>query len=84
PLLPRDKVRYLMGVGTPVDLVEGVFRGIDIFDCVMPTRNARNGTLFTSGGKIHIKTAKYARDDAPLDSACDCYTCRTFSRAYLR
>jgi queuine tRNA-ribosyltransferase len=84
PLLPRDKVRYLMGVGTPVDLVEGVFRGIDIFDCVMPTRNARNGTLFTSGGKIHIKNAKYARDDAPLDSACDCYTCRTFSRAYLR
>lgn len=84
PLLPQDKVRYLMGVGTPVDLVEGVYRGVDIFDCVMPTRNARNGTLFTSEGKVHIKNAKYTRDAGPLDPACDCYTCRKYSRAYLR
>jgi queuine tRNA-ribosyltransferase len=84
PLLPKDKVRYLMGVGTPEDLIEAVSRGVDIFDCVMPTRNARNGTLFTSEGKMHIKNAKYARDGAPLDAKCDCYTCRTFSRAYLR
>ncbi|MGZ3649609.1 MAG: tRNA guanosine(34) transglycosylase Tgt [Bdellovibrionota bacterium] len=84
PLLPSDKVRYLMGVGTPEDLVEAVFRGVDIFDCVMPTRNARNGTLFTSTGKLHIKNAKFARDDGPLDPACGCYTCRKFSRAYLR
>jgi queuine tRNA-ribosyltransferase len=84
PLLPKDKVRYLMGVGTPEDLIEAVGRGVDIFDCVMPTRNARNGTLFTSEGKMHIKNAKYARDGAPLDAKCDCYTCRTFSRAYLR
>jgi queuine tRNA-ribosyltransferase len=84
PLLPRDKVRYLMGVGTPEDLLEAVGRGVDIFDCVMPTRNARNGTLFTSEGKLHIKNAKFARDGAPLDPTCACYTCRTFSRAYLR
>jgi len=84
PLLPRDKVRYLMGVGTPEDLIEAVGRGVDIFDCVMPTRNARNGTLFTSEGKLHIKNAKFARDGGPLDSACQCYTCRTFTRAYLR
>jgi queuine tRNA-ribosyltransferase len=84
PLLPKQKVRYLMGVGTPEDLVEAVFRGVDIFDCVMPTRNARNGTLFSSNGKIHIKNAKYARDQGPLDANCDCYTCRKYSRAYLR
>ncbi len=84
PLLPREKVRYLMGVGTPEDLVEGVFRGVDIFDCVMPTRNARNGTLFTSQGKLHIKNARFARDNEPLDANCSCYTCRRFSRAYLR
>lgn len=84
PLLPQDKVRYLMGVGTPEDLVEAVYRGVDIFDCVMPTRNARNGTLFTSVGKLHIKNAKFARDQDPLDPACGCYTCRKYSRAYLR
>lgn len=84
PLLPKDKVRYLMGVGTPEDLVEAVFRGVDIFDCVMPTRNARNGTLFTSVGKLHIKNAKFARDQGPVDPACGCYTCRKYTRAYLR
>ncbi len=84
PLLPQQKVRYLMGVGTPQDLIEGVARGIDIFDCVMPTRNARNGTLFTSQGKLHIKNARYLRDPAPLDENCGCYTCRNFSRSYLR
>jgi queuine tRNA-ribosyltransferase len=84
PLLPKDKVRYLMGVGTPEDLVEAVFRGVDIFDCVMPTRNARNGTLFTSVGKLHIKNAKFARDQSPLDPDCGCYTCRKYTRAYLR
>lgn len=84
PLLPANKVRYLMGVGTPEDLVEAVYRGVDIFDCVMPTRNARNGTLFTSAGKLHIKNAKFARDQNPLDPACSCYTCRKYSRAYLR
>jgi len=84
PLLPKNKVRYLMGVGTPEDLVEGVSRGVDIFDCVMPTRNARNGTLFTSSGKLHIKNAKFARDPQPLDPSCGCYTCRKYSRSYLR
>ncbi len=84
PLLPADKPRYLMGVGTPEDLVNGVAAGIDMFDCVMPTRNARNGSLFTSLGKIHIKNAKYAADDRPLDPNCSCVTCTTVSRAYLR
>jgi queuine tRNA-ribosyltransferase len=84
PLLPADKPRYLMGVGTPEDLVNGVAAGIDMFDCVMPTRNARNGTLFTSGGKIQIKNAKYAADQGPLDPECSCVTCTTVSRAYLR
>lgn len=84
PLLPEDKVHYLMGVGTPGDLVEGVARGVDIFDCVMPTRNARNGTLFTSRGKMHIKNARFQRDPNPLDENCSCYTCRNYSRAYLR
>ncbi len=84
PLLPVDKPRYLMGVGTPEDLVNGVAAGIDMFDCVMPTRNARNGTLFTSFGKIHIKNAKYAADERPLDPNCSCVTCTTVSRAYLR
>ena len=84
PLLPRDKPRYLMGVGTPDDLVDGVAAGIDMFDCVMPTRNARNGTLFTSEGKIAIKNAKYIADSGPLDPKCSCLTCRTVSRAYLR
>lgn len=84
PLLPDGRPRYLMGVGTPADLAEGVARGIDLFDCVMPTRNARNGQLFTSEGRITIKNARYAEDPEPLDPACGCYTCRTFSRAYLR
>jgi queuine tRNA-ribosyltransferase len=84
PSLPEDKPRYLMGVGTPEDLVEGVDRGIDMFDCVMPTRNARNGTFFTSSGKVVIRNAQYERDKLPIDAACGCYTCRTFTRAYLR
>jgi queuine tRNA-ribosyltransferase len=84
PLLPKDRPRYLMGVGTPEDLVNGVAAGIDMFDCVMPTRNARNGSLFTSAGKIHIKNAKYADDPGPLDPKCSCLTCTTVSRAYLR
>jgi queuine tRNA-ribosyltransferase len=82
--LPDDRARYLMGAGTPADLVESVARGIDLFDCVLPTRNARNGQLFTSEGRINIKNARYAEDDRPPDPACRCYTCRTFSRAYLR
>ncbi len=84
PHLPVAYPRYLMGVGTPEDLVEGVYRGVDMFDCVMPTRNARNGTLFTSVGKISIKNACYRDDKAPLDANCSCYTCRNYSRAYLR
>jgi queuine tRNA-ribosyltransferase len=82
--LPADQPRYLMGAGTPEDLVECVARGIDMFDCVMPTRNARNGQLFTSAGRLNIKNARYAEDDRPLDPQCRCYTCRTHSRAYLR
>ncbi len=84
PSLPEDKPRYLMGVGTPEDLVEGVDRGIDMFDCVMPTRNARNGTFFTSFGKVVIRNAQYERDKQPVDPECRCYTCRNFTRAYLR
>ncbi len=84
PLLPKDKPRYLMGVGTPEDLVNGVAAGIDMFDCVMPTRNARNGTLFTSFGKVAIKNARFAADDRPLDPNCSCVACTTVSRAYLR
>jgi len=83
-LLPRDKPRYLMGMGYIEDVLEAVERGVDVFDCVLPTRNARNGTLFTSRGRLAIKNVKYARDPRPLDEACDCYTCRHFSRAYLR
>ena len=82
--LPSGQPRYLMGVGTPLDLVECVSRGIDMFDCVLPTRNARNGQLFTSEGRINIKNARYAEDDGPLDPQCGCYTCRHHSRAYLR
>ena len=82
--LPQSQPRYLMGTGTPEDLVECVARGIDMFDCVLPTRNARNGQLFTSEGRLNIKNAKYAEDDRPLDPQCGCYTCRTHSRAYLR
>ena len=84
PFLPAGQPRYLMGVGTPIDLVEAVARGIDMFDCVMPTRNARNGQLFTSEGPLNIKNAQFAEDDGPVDPACSCYTCRRFSRAYLR
>ena len=84
PCLPEDRPRYLMGVGTPEDLVECVARGVDLFDCVLPTRNARNGQLFTSQGRLNIKNARYAEDDRPPDPACSCYTCRTCSRAYLR
>ena len=84
PCLPEDRPRYLMGAGTPEDLVEAVARGVDLFDCVLPTRNARNGQLFTSEGRINIKNARYAEDDRPPDPDCGCYTCRTCSRAYLR
>ncbi len=81
--MPEDKPRYLMGVGTPEDLVEGVARGIDMFDCVMPTRNARNGWLFTRYGDVKIRNAKYKDDMRPLDESCSCYCCRSFTRAYL-
>src|SRR5208283_1778567 len=84
PELPEDKPRYLMGVGTPEDLLEGVNRGVDLFDCVLPTRNARNGMAFTGNGRVVIKNAAYALDPRPLDEACGCYTCRHYSRAYLR
>ena len=84
PLLPAEKPRYLMGVGTPEDLLAGVAAGIDLFDCVLPTRTARNGLLFTSRGKVVIRNARHADDEGPIDPACGCYACRTFSRAYLR
>jgi queuine tRNA-ribosyltransferase len=84
PLLPRDKPRYLMGVGTPQDILECVKKGADMFDCVIPTRHARNGMLFTSFGSLVIKNAQYADDPLPIDPACRCYTCRNYSRAYLR
>ena len=82
--LPVGQPRYLMGAGTPEDLVESVARGIDMFDCVLPTRNARNGQLFTSQGRLNIRNARYAEDDNPPDPECGCYTCRRHSRAYLR
>lgn len=84
PLLPQNRPRYVMGVGMPEELPRYVAAGIDMMDCVLPSRNARNGYLFTSAGKVVIKQAQYADDPAPLDSACDCYTCRNFSKAYLR
>jgi queuine tRNA-ribosyltransferase len=84
PLLPEDKPRYLMGVGTPEDIVTCVGFGIDMFDCVIPTRCARNGLLFTNHEKVVIKHARYRDDDSPVDRTCDCYTCRNYSRAYLR
>ena len=84
PSMPQDKPRYLMGVGTPEDLVEAVRRGVDMFDCVLPTRNARNGYLFTSSGMIRIRNSQFQQDTRPLDENCDCYTCRNYSRAYLR
>lgn len=83
PKMPEDRPRYLMGVGRPEDLVEAVRRGVDMFDCVMPTRNARNGYLFTSTGIVKIRNAKHRHDTAPLDDQCDCYTCKNFSRSYL-
>ncbi len=83
PLMPNDKPRYLMGVGTPEDLVENVERGVDMFDCVMPTRNARNGTLFTSFGRVNIKAARFKLDTKPIDETCECFTCKNFTRAYL-
>jgi queuine tRNA-ribosyltransferase len=83
PLLPTDKPRYLMGVGTPEDLIHGIDRGVDMFDCVLPSRNARNGQLFTATGKINIKRSIFARDPEPIDSVCDCYTCRRYSRGYI-
>ncbi|WP_033095798.1 tRNA guanosine(34) transglycosylase Tgt [Colwellia psychrerythraea] len=83
PLIPKNKPRYLMGVGKPEDLVEGVRRGIDMFDCVMPTRNARNGHLFVNTGVIKIRNASHKTDTGPLDETCDCYTCKNYSRAYL-
>jgi queuine tRNA-ribosyltransferase len=84
PFLPKRSPHYLMGVGTPEDILDAVMRGVDFFDCVLPTRNARNGTLFTSQGKMSIKQAHYAEDERPVDETCSCYTCRHYSRAYLR
>ncbi len=84
PLLPANKPRYLMGVGTPLDLILMIDAGVDMFDCVMPTRTARNGTLFTWKGKVHIKRQEFKNDPSPLDPECGCYTCKTYSKAYLR
>ena len=84
PFAPTNKPRYLMGVGTPENIIEAVYRGVDFFDCVMPSRNARHGTLFTSQGIVNINNAKYERDDTPLDPNCTCHTCRNFSKGYLR
>jgi queuine tRNA-ribosyltransferase len=84
PMLPGDRPRYVMGVGTPEDLVEMVAMGADMFDCVLPTRNARNGQLFTAEGTLNIANARFRDDPRPVDDTCTCYTCRTFSRAYLR
>ncbi|HEY1012406.1 MAG TPA: tRNA guanosine(34) transglycosylase Tgt, partial [Herpetosiphonaceae bacterium] len=84
PLLPAGKPRYLMGVGSPEDLLEGVARGVDMFDCVLPTRLGRNGSLFVPDGRLNISNAQFAREDAPIDPTCDCTTCARFSRAYLR
>jgi queuine tRNA-ribosyltransferase len=84
PQMPEDAPRYLMGVGTPEDLIEAVYRGIDMFDCVLPTRNGRTGGAFTSRGRINIRNAKFIADGGPLDSDCNCSVCRRYSRAYLR
>jgi queuine tRNA-ribosyltransferase len=84
PLLPENKPRYLMGVGTPEDLIRGIARGIDIFDCVLPTRLARHNAAFSSKGRLNLMNAIYSCDARPIDELCDCYTCRTFTRAYLR
>ena len=84
PFMPKDKPRYLMGVGTPVNIIEAVYRGVDLFDCVMPSRNARHGHLFTWQGIININNAKYELDDQPIDAECDCPVCQRHSRAYIR
>jgi queuine tRNA-ribosyltransferase len=84
PFLPEDKPRYLMGVGTPENILEAVSHGIDMFDCVLPTRNARHGFLFTSQGNIHIKNTIYKEDTSPLDPECQCHTCQNYTKAYLR
>ncbi|MFA7688865.1 MAG: tRNA guanosine(34) transglycosylase Tgt, partial [Bacilli bacterium] len=84
PYIPEDKVRYLMGVGDPLDILEGVERGVDIFDCVLPTRIARHGNAFTKAGKINIKNSKYKEDFTSLEEGCDCYTCKNYSKAYIR
>ena len=84
PYMPKDKPRYLMGVGTPVNIIEAVYRGVDLFDCVMPSRNARHGHLFTWQGIININNAKYELDDRPIEEGCQCPACRTYSRAYIR
>ena len=84
PQMPADKPRYLMGVGTPSDIVKAVLRGVDMFDCVMPTRNARNGSLFTADGVVRIRNARYRDDPLPIEPGCSCYTCQHYSRAYLR
>jgi queuine tRNA-ribosyltransferase len=84
PYMPADKPRYLMGVGTPVNIIEGVYRGVDLFDCVMPSRNARHGHLFTHQGIININNEKYKLDDGPIDPECDCPCCKNYSRAYIR
>jgi len=82
--LPEDKVRYLMGVGEPIDILEGVERGVDIFDCVLPTRIARHGNAFTKDGKLNIRNLQFKEDFTPLESDCDCYTCTHYSKAYIR
>jgi queuine tRNA-ribosyltransferase len=84
PLMPKHKPRYLMGVGAPENLIEGVARGVDMFDCVLPTRIARNGTVFTKHGKLVIRNAEYAHDFRPMEEGCQCYACRNYSRAYIR
>ena len=84
PYLPNDKVRYLMGVGDPIDIIEGVIRGVDIFDCVLPTRIARHGQAFTRTGKINLNNSKFIEDFTPIDPECDCYTCKNYTRSYLR
>jgi len=84
PHLPENKPRYLMGVGTPEDLINGVLRGIDIFDCVLPTRLARHNSAFSPEGRLNLMNATFARDERPVDETCDCYTCKTFTRAYVR
>jgi queuine tRNA-ribosyltransferase len=84
PLLPENKPRYLMGVGTPEDLINGVARGVDIFDCVLPTRLARHHSAFAPEGRLNLMNATFARDERPIDETCDCYTCKTFTRAYIR